>query len=46
MLAGVLLMVVSFWAWSFAVALHRVRSIILERERESEWVAQLPEARS
>ena len=32
-------------AWSIAAALHRVRSIILERERGSEWVALLPEAR-
>jgi heme exporter protein C len=46
MLAGMLLMVAAFWAWSFGVALHRVRSIILEREQDSEWVAQLPEARA
>ena len=46
MLAGMALMVAAFWAWSFGVALHRVRSIILEREQDSEWVTQLPEARS
>jgi heme exporter protein C len=39
-------MVVAFWAWSIAVALHRVRSIILERERGSDWVSRLPEARA
>jgi heme exporter protein C len=46
MLTGLLLMVAAFWAWSIAVALHRVRSIILERELGSEWAAQLPEARA
>ncbi len=45
MLAGMLLMVVAFWAWAIAVTLYRVRSIILERERDTEWVAQLEEAR-
>ena len=44
MLAGLLLMVAAFWAWSIAVALHRVRSIILERERDTDWVRRLPEA--
>jgi heme exporter protein C len=45
MLWGMLLMVVALWAWSIAAALQRVRSIILERERDSEWVMQLPEVR-
>jgi len=45
MLAGMLLMVAAFGAWSIAVALHRVRSIILEREQGNEWTTQLPEAR-
>ena len=44
MLAGLLLMVAAFWAWSIAVALHRVRSIILERERDTDWARRLPEA--
>jgi heme exporter protein C len=44
MLAGMLLMVAAFWAWSIAVALHRLRSIILERERASEWAGHLDEA--
>jgi heme exporter protein C len=45
MLWGLLLMTIAFWAWSIAAALHRVRSIILERERDNEWVTQLPEVR-
>ena len=44
-LGGTLLMAAAFWAWSIAVALHRVRSIILESEQGSEWAAELPEAR-
>jgi heme exporter protein C len=43
MLTGMLLMVAAFWAWSIAAALHRVRSIILEREADAEWVQQLAE---
>ena len=45
MLWGLVLMTVAFWAWAIASALHRVRSIILERERGSEWVAALVEAK-
>lgn len=45
MLGGTLLMAAAFWAWSIAVALHRVRSIILESEQGNEWAADLPEAR-
>ena len=45
MLAGLLLMVAAFWAWSIAVALYRVRSIILEREHGNDWVTELEEAR-
>ena len=40
---GMLLLVFSFWAYSIAATLHRVRSIILEREKDAEWVARLPE---
>jgi heme exporter protein C len=43
MLLGMLLMVAALWAWSIAVALHRVRSIILERESRSQWVHKLKE---
>jgi len=38
MLWGMLLMALAFWMYSIAVALMRVRAIILERERHSEWV--------
>lgn len=38
MLLGMLLMAIAFWLYSVAVALMRVRSIMLERERQSEWV--------
>ncbi len=38
MLWGMLLMALAFWMYSIAVALMRVRSIILERERHTEWV--------
>ena len=43
MLVGMLLMVFAFWAYSIAAALQRVRALILEREKGSEWVARLPE---
>ncbi len=43
MLWGMLLMALAFWMYSIAVALYRVRSIILERERHAGWVAELPE---
>ena len=38
MLWGMLLMALAFWMYSIAVALVRVRAIILERERHTEWV--------
>ncbi len=43
MLWAMLLMGLAFWMYSSAVAFYRVRSIILERERHTLWVAQLPE---
>jgi heme exporter protein C len=33
-----LVMTFAFWAYSIAAALHRVRSIIIERERHTRWV--------
>ena len=45
MLAGMLLMAVAFWAWSIGAALHRLRTIVLVRERGADWVAALPELR-
>jgi heme exporter protein C len=43
MLITMLIMALGFWMYSIAVAFSRVRSIILERERDSQWVSQLPE---
>ena len=39
MLLGMLLMALGFWMYSIAVSLVRVRCIILERERHTDWVA-------
>jgi len=41
MLTGMLLMALAAWMYAIAAALHRVRSIILERERHSRWVRQM-----
>jgi len=38
MLIGMLLMALAAWMYSFATAFSRVRAIILERERDAEWV--------
>jgi heme exporter protein C len=46
MLLGMLLMALAFWMYSFAVSLARVRSIILEREHNAAWVADLPELKT
>ncbi|MBI1988405.1 MAG: cytochrome c biogenesis protein CcsA [Betaproteobacteria bacterium] len=45
MLIGMLLMALGFWMYGIAATLLRVRCIILERERNSEWIGQLPESR-
>ena len=45
MLAGMLIMALAFWMYSIAVMLMRLRSIMLERERNSEWVKSLQEVR-
>ncbi|MEK7231212.1 MAG: heme ABC transporter permease CcmC [Pseudomonadota bacterium] len=45
MLIGMLLMALGFWMYSIAASLLRVRCIILERERNSEWIGQLRELR-
>ena len=42
MLTGMLVMSFAAWFYAIAVALWRVRAIILERERGSAWVAALP----
>src|SRR5688572_21158657 len=41
MLAGMLIMVFSFWMYSVAASLLRVRAVILERERNAGWVNTL-----
>ena len=46
MLAGMLLMALAFWMYSIAVMLMRLRCIILERERNSDWVKELAERQS
>jgi heme exporter protein C len=43
MLVGMLVMALGFWAYSIAVALLRVRCIMLERERHSDWIKQYVE---
>ncbi len=41
MLLGMLLMALAFWMYTVAVALMRVRCIMLERERNTDWVKEL-----
>ena len=41
MLTAMLLMTLAFWAYAFAVVFTRTRAIVLEREREAAWVADL-----
>lgn len=41
MLLGMLVMALAFWMYSIAAALTRVRGIILERERNAGWVADV-----
>lgn len=45
MAAAMFLLVFAFWMYTIAVALMRVRTIILERERHSAWVLDLVEGR-
>ena len=45
MLIGMLLMALGFWMYSIGASLLRARCIILERERNSEWIGQLQELR-
>ena len=44
MLVGMLVMALGFWAYSIAVALLRLRCIVLERERHSDWVKRYLES--
>jgi heme exporter protein C len=41
MLTAMLLMTIAFWAYAFAVVFVRTRAIVLERERDTEWVRAL-----
>src|ERR1039457_472315 len=41
MLWGMLLCALAFWAYTFVVALTRARTIMLERERHTDWVRAL-----
>lgn len=41
MLAGMLIMSLAAWMYTIAAALHRVRTLILDRERHTRWVRQL-----
>jgi heme exporter protein C len=43
MLLGMLVMALAAWLYTIAVALYRARTLILERERHSEWVKALME---
>ena len=36
-----LLMALAFWMYAIAVALARVRTLMLERERNAEWVRKM-----
>jgi heme exporter protein C len=46
MLWGMLIMAIAAWFYSIAVAFIRVRGIILERERQTEWVKELLEEKA
>jgi heme exporter protein C len=46
MLIGMLIMSFAAWFYAIAVVLHRVRTIMIERERGATWVAALPEVRN
>jgi len=41
MLTGMLLMSLAAWMYTITTALHRVRSLILDRERHTQWVREL-----
>jgi heme exporter protein C len=41
MLTGMAVMALGFWMYSIAISLARVRAIILERERRSDWIKEL-----
>jgi heme exporter protein C len=46
MLWGMLVCAVGFWCYAIAAVLSRARSIVLEREKQADWVRNLPEVAS
>ena len=40
MLLAMLLMTIAFWAYAFAVVLMRTRAIVVERERDAQWLGK------
>jgi len=46
MLTAMLLMTIGFWAYAFAVVFTRTRAIVLERERDTQWVQALVNGRN
>jgi heme exporter protein C len=46
MFTGMIVMALAAWFYAIAASLHRVRSIILERERSADWVRTLGAASS
>jgi heme exporter protein C len=40
MFLGMVLVALGFWMYTIAVSLHRVRTIMLEREHHTDWVAE------
>jgi len=45
MLWGMLLVALAFWAYSIALVLYRVRTLILQRESHADWVRELVEVK-
>jgi len=43
MLWGMLLVALAFWAYSIALVLYRVRTLILQRDSHATWVHELEE---
>jgi len=41
MLNAMLLMSLACWAYAFAVVFMRARALVLERERDTQWVREL-----
>lgn len=46
MLTAMLLMTFAFWSYAFAIVFTRARAVILERERDADWVARLPSSQA